>query len=73
MHECNEGRDHNGDTLPCALSGNGRYLITQAFAAACGHEHQGVVAAGDMLDDVALRPPKRLIAKDFTEDAQNIG
>jgi hypothetical protein len=48
-------------------------LIAQAFATASGHQNQRVVAAADMLDDVALRPSKRLIAKDLTEDAQNRG
>jgi hypothetical protein len=71
VHECNEGRHHNGDTLPCALSGNGWYLITQAFATACGHENQGVVSAGDVLDDGLLRASERLIAKNLAENTQN--
>jgi hypothetical protein len=73
MHERNEGRHHNGDALPCALPGNGGYLVTQAFAAASGHEHQGVVSAGDVLDDGLLRPSERLIAKYLAEDTQNVG
>ena len=73
MHERNEGRDHNGDALPCALPGNGRNLVTQTFAAACGHEHQGVVAAGHVLDDGLLRSSERLIAKNLAEDTQNVG
>ena len=69
VHQGNEGRHHNGDAKASVLSCNGRNLIAKAFAAACGHEHQGVLTSGDMLNDVALGPSKRLIAKDLAENA----
>ena len=73
MHERNEGGDHHGQALPRILSGNGGNLIAQTFAAPRGHEHQGILTRCDVLNDVLLGAAERLVAKDFTQDAQNLG
>ena len=73
VHECNEGRDHNGDAQASILTSNGGNLVAQAFAAASGHENQRVLAASDVFNDVLLWPAESLIAKDLAEDAQYVG
>ena len=51
------------------MARDGRHLVAQALAAARGHQHQGVVAAGDRLDDVLLFAAERAVAEDLLQDA----
>src|SRR3546814_13706124 len=44
-------RDQRGDHDPAALAQDGRDLVAQRLAATGGHQHQRVVAAGDVVED----------------------
>jgi len=63
VHQRNEGRHHHADALARAVFHDGGHLVTQAFAAARGHEHQRIAAAQHMRHDVCLRPAKGGVAK----------
>ncbi|MEN9468067.1 MAG: hypothetical protein RL081_2068 [Pseudomonadota bacterium] len=70
MHQCNQGRHHNRDAVARLLPRNGRYLVTQAFSAASGHEHQRVSPGHDVLDDGLLGAAKLLVAKNVTKNLE---
>ena len=53
---------------PHAGPRDGGDLVAERLAAARRHQHEGVVAGNDMLDDARLRPPERIIAVDGLED-----
>ena len=72
VHESNKRGDHNGDAKSRTLAGDGGNLVAQAFAAARGHEDQGITSAGDVRDDVLLGASERLVAKHLTENAQDV-
>ena len=55
------------------LAHDGRYLVTQAFAAACWHQHQGIASRRHMLHDGLLRPAKGVIAKGIFQNGVNGG
>ncbi|MEY4075145.1 MAG: hypothetical protein RJA29_2502 [Pseudomonadota bacterium] len=71
VHECNERRHHNADAQARLLPRNGRYLVAQAFAATCRHQHQCVLPTLDMFDDVLLWPSEGFVAKNLPEDTQD--
>jgi len=76
VHQRNQRRHHHGNALPGALTRNRRNLVTQAFAAAGGHQHQRVATGHHMADDVVLRPAKTRVAKNLLKnglDGQNDG
>ena len=68
VHQGNQGRDHDGDAMAQALSGNGRYLVAQAFAAARGHEHQSVKPGHHVFDNGLLRSAELVVAEDLAEN-----
>ena len=54
VHQRNQRADHHGDTLPGPVAGDRWHLVTQALAAAGGHQHQRVAAGNHMVDDGLL-------------------
>ena len=64
LHQRDQRRDHDADAV-AQQRGN---LVAQRLAAAGGHQHQRVAAAGDVLDDLGLLPAKGRIAEDFFEN-----
>ena len=50
LHQCNQWRNHYGG----AIHDERRQLITQRFAATCGHEHKGVVLIEQVFHDFGL-------------------
>ena len=68
VHQGNQRRNNHSHALPCAVAGNGRNLVTKGFAAAGGHEHQGVAATAHVFNDVLLGATKALVAKYFMQD-----
>ena len=76
VHQRDQRRNNHCDALPRLLAGDGRNLVTQAFAAAGGHQHQRVATGHHMADDVVLRPAKTRVAKNLLKnglDGQNDG
>ena len=59
VHQGDQGRDHHAG----AGAAEGRDLITEGFAAAGGHQHQGRTAGHHMADDLRLGAPKGAIAE----------
>ena len=66
VHQGDQGRDHYAG----AGAAEGRNLITEGFAAASGHQHQGRAAGHYMVDDLRLGAPKGAIAKYFSQDLE---
>ena len=50
LHQCDERRHHHAATL-AHQSGD---LVAQRFAAAGGHDHHGIVASNEGVDDLVL-------------------
>ena len=73
MHEGNQWRDHHRHAVSCALTRNGRHLVTQRFTAARGHQHQGVTTATDMLNNVLLRTSESVVTKHLAQDVARVG
>ncbi len=66
LHEGDERRDDDS----AAGSQQGRNLVAEAFAAAGGHEHQGVAAVAHMADDLLLATAEGWIAEDSLQDVE---
>ena len=60
LHQRDEGRHDNRH----AGAQQRRDLVAQRFAAAGGHQHQGVAAGGYVFDDVFLRAAELRVAED---------
>src|SRR3546814_13743376 len=54
-------------TLFRSLAQDGRDLVAQRLAATGGHQHQRVVAAGDVVDDGGLLAAEGGVAEDLLE------
>ena len=67
VHQGNQRRYHHGHTMTSALTHDGRHLVAQAFAAACGHQHQRITAAYNVIDDVGLWASKGVKTKDLVQ------
>ena len=50
------------------MSCNGRYLVTQALAAACGHQNQCVAACNHVLNNGLLWPTELLVAENVVKN-----
>ncbi len=50
FHQRDQRRHHDSDSRPV----QGRQLVAQRLAAAGGHQHEGIAAADEVLDDVPL-------------------
>ncbi len=50
------------------LAGDGRNLVTQAFAPARGHQDQGIVARHHVLDDGLLGPAEMVVTENFAKN-----
>ena len=73
VHQGDQGADHHGHALVGSVAGNGGNLVTKAFAAACGHEHQGITALTHMGNDVCLRAAKLAVAEHLVQDGVQNG
>ena len=69
VHQGDQGRDHHAG----AGAAEGRDLITEGFAAAGGHQHQGRATAHHMADDLGLGSAKGPVTKHLGEDLEGIG
>ena len=65
LHQRDEGGHHH----PGAFAHQRRHLVAQRFAAARGHQHQGVAATDDVLDDGLLVAAEGFVAKNALQDA----
>ena len=70
VHQRNQRRDNDGDTVTSVLPCNGRYLVAQRLAATRGHQHQRIATVHHMVNDGRLRAAKVRIAKDLTQNVQ---
>ena len=59
LHQRDERRDHHA----YAFAQQRRDLVAQRLAAARGHQHQRVAAAGDVVYDLCLVPAERSITE----------
>ncbi|GAB1411428.1 hypothetical protein MASR1M97_01640 [Candidatus Desulfobacillus denitrificans] len=66
LHQGDQRRDDEGRARPQ----QGRDLVAQRLAAAGGHQHQGVAAAGDLFDDLGLLAAEGRVAEDLVEDGK---
>ena len=65
LHERDERDDHH---QPHPRPQERRQLVTQRLARAGRHEHKGIAAVGDVLDDCLLLVAERVIAVDRTQE-----
>ncbi len=72
-HLVGHQRQQRRHDKPHARSGDGGDLVAERLSAARRHQHEGVVAADDMLDDARLRSPERIVAVDGLEDFEGGG
>ena len=70
LHQRDQRRDHHRHAMACMLARNSGYLVAERFAATRGHQHQGVTACTDMLDDGLLRAAKAVVTEDLAEDGK---
>ena len=68
VHQRDQRGDHDGHALAGLLAGYGRNLVAQAFAAASGHQHQGVVAGHHVLHDGLLGAAEPVVAEDLAKN-----
>ena len=59
LHQRDQGRDHDCD----AVAKQGGDLVAQRLAAAGGHDHQGVAARRDVIDDRFLLVSKGVVSE----------
>jgi len=69
FHQRNKRTDDDGH----AFERDGGDLLTNAFAAAGGHEHERVAFVIDGLNDVGLQRPERVVAKVFFKRSRSVG
>ena len=72
VHQCNQRRHHQGGALPRTVPSNSRNLVAQRFTATRGHEHHGVSATEDVVDDGTLRATEILIPKHLLQDVEGV-
>jgi hypothetical protein len=68
VHQRNQGRHHEGDTLARAVPRNRRNLVTQAFATAGGHQNQRVMARHHVFDNGLLGPAEMVVTENFAKN-----
>jgi len=68
LHQRDQRRYHDADALPQQR----RDLVAQRLAAAGRHQDERVTAGGDVIDDLLLRAPERVIAEDPAQHAQGL-
>ena len=68
LHQRDQRRDDHPDTGPDQR----RDLVAQRLAATGRHQHQGVTAADDGLDDVLLLAPERVVPEHPVQDLQGL-
>ena len=66
LHQRDERRDDHAGAVPDER----RDLVAQRLAAAGRHEHERVAAAGDVVDDLPLPAPERLVPEHPPQDLQ---
>ncbi len=67
LHQRDQRRDDHADAVPDQR----RDLVAQRLAAAGRHQHQGVAAADDVLDDLALLAAERVVPEDPAQDIES--
>ena len=67
VHQRDQRAHHHRHAVAAAVPHDRRHLVAQALAAAGGHQHQRVAAAGDVIDDRGLQATKRAVAEDFVQ------
>jgi len=68
IHQGDKRRHHHGQ----AITQQRRHLKAQGFAAAGGHQHQGVTTIGHALNDVTLTATETVVAEDVFEYALSL-
>ena len=69
LHQGNQRRDDDA----CTVTQQCRNLVTETFAAAGGHQHQGVAAFREGEDDFLLVAAKMVVTEDAGEDFEGAG
>ena len=67
VHQRDQRADDDRDALAGAMANDRRHLVAQALAAAGRHQHQGVAAAGDVIDDLFLGAAEFAVAEDLAQ------
>ena len=70
VHQGNQGRDHDGDTMASMLPRDRRNLVTQAFATPGGHQHQRIMPGYHVLDDGLLGTAELVVTEYFAKNLQ---
>ncbi len=73
LHQRDQRADDQRHTAAGAVARDRRHLVGQALAAAGGHQHQGVAAVDDVIDDVDLQAAETVVAEDFAQNRQQRG
>ena len=66
-------RDERAHDEPGARAHQGRHLVADALAAAGGHEHDGVAAGDDVIDDRGLLAAERVEPVDLAQHGARVG
>ena len=73
VHERDQGADHHGDAALSPMPRDGRHLVAQALAAACGHQYQGIATLSNVRDDPFLLAAESAVTKDVSENVPGLG
>ena len=73
VHQRDQRTHHDAQARAAAVTHDRRNLVAQALAATGGHQHQGIGAGTDMLDDRLLRAAERAVAEHLLEDLLRLG
>ena len=73
VHQRNQRADHQRHALTGAVPGDGGHLVTQALAAAGGHQHQRITALHHLFDHRRLLAAEGGIAEDLLQDVDRVG
>ena len=68
LHERDQGRDHHPGPVP----DQGRDLVAQRLAAAGGHQHQRVLAADQVIDDLLLAATEGVVAENPAQHLRGV-
>jgi hypothetical protein len=68
LHECDEGRDDHPGPVPDQR----RDLVAQRLTAAGRHQHQRVTPAGQVIDDLPLAVPERVVAENPAQHLRGV-
>ncbi len=68
LHQRNQRRDDDRH----AVAQQGRNLVAQRFAAASGHQHQGITATRNLFDDLLLAATKGIVTENAFKNAEGL-